>query len=167
MLGAMKEELEERLAFLDPDARRTGLCSRGSVRCSSDTPIASSPPSTAICCPSRARGSCSAIPAVKERLLTKQREYLLSLVRRRVDERYVEERVRIGEVHERIGLDPRWYLGAYSLYFSLLAPVISEAFRERSERVSQTLVALVKLLMLDAQLAIEAYNERHERSSSI
>ena len=102
-------------------------------------------------------------PAVKERLLTKQREYLLSLATPGFDDRYVEERVRMGEVHQRIGLDLRWYMGAYSLYFSLLAPVIGEAFRGDSERVNQTLVALVKLLMLDAQLALEAYNERRER----
>ena len=102
-------------------------------------------------------------PAVKERLLTKQREYLLSLATPGFDDRYVEERVRMGEVHQRVGLDLRWYMGAYSLYFSLLAPVIGEAFRGDSERVNQTLVALVKLLMLDAQLALEAYNERRER----
>jgi signal transduction histidine kinase len=99
-------------------------------------------------------------PAVKDRLLSKQREYLLSLATPSLDERYVEERVRVGEVHERVGLDPRWYLGAYSLYFSLLAPVISEAFRGDPERVSQTLTALVKILMLDSQLALEAYNAR-------
>lgn len=99
-------------------------------------------------------------PAVKSRLLSKQRDYLISLATPSLDERYVEERVRIGEVHERVGLDPRWYLGAYSLYFSLLAPVISEAFRGDPERVAQTLTALVKLLMLDSQLALEAYNAR-------
>jgi len=69
----------------------------------------------------------------------------------------------MGEVHQRVGLDLRWYMGAYSLYFSLLAPVIGEAFRGDPERLNQTLVALVKLLMLDAQLALEAYNERRER----
>ena len=41
--------------------------------------------------------------------------------------------------------------------------MISEAFRGDSERVSQTLAALVKILMLDAQIAIEAYSERRER----
>ncbi len=102
-------------------------------------------------------------PAVKDRLLAKQREYLLSLAAPSLDEQYVEERLHIGEVHERIGLDPRWYLGAYSLYFSLLAPVISESFRGDPERVSQTLAALVKVLMLDSQLALEAYNERRSR----
>src|SRR3974377_1267418 len=57
-------------------------------------------------------------PVVKERLLGKQRPYLLSLGSARYDEEFVAERVAIGETHERIGLEPRWYLGAYALYFS-------------------------------------------------
>ena len=47
-------------------------------------------------------------PATKERLLVAQREYLLSLARPTLDEGYVAERRRIGETHERIGLEPRW-----------------------------------------------------------
>ena len=61
---------------------------------------------------------------VKRRLLGTQREYLLSLATPTLDEAYVEERRRIGQTHERIGLAPRWYLGAYSLYFSLLTPAL-------------------------------------------
>ncbi len=102
-------------------------------------------------------------PDVKERLLTKQRDYLLGLAHPELDAAYVAERRRIGEVHERVGLEPRWYLGAYTLYFSLLAPIICDEFRADPERAARTLVALQKLLTLDAQLAMETYIERHER----
>jgi signal transduction histidine kinase len=102
-------------------------------------------------------------PEVKRRLLVKQREYLLSLTSREIDEDFVEERLRIGVTHERIGLSPRWYLGAYALYFSLLAPIVTDRYRADPDRGTQTIVALMKLLMLDAQLAMEAYIERHDR----
>ena len=102
-------------------------------------------------------------PVVKERLLEKQRQYLLSLGAPEIDDRYFEERKRIGQVHERIGLEPRWYLGAYALYFSLLKPVIHAEHRADPDRAQQTLTALVRLLLLDAQIAMEAYIERHER----
>lgn len=105
-------------------------------------------------------------PAVKERLLGKQREYLLSLAGPEIDERYVEDRIRIGQVHARIGLRPRYYLGAYALYFSLLAPVIAQDCHGEGERTQQTLAALVKLLLLDAQLAMDAYIERHDEGLS-
>jgi signal transduction histidine kinase len=102
-------------------------------------------------------------PAVKDRLLRKQREYLISLCGPVVDEAYVLDRVAIGETHERIGLEPRWYLGAYSLYFSLLLPMIRDAYQHDPDRCERLTSATMKLLMLDAQLAMEAYIARHER----
>jgi signal transduction histidine kinase len=101
-------------------------------------------------------------PAVKERLLRKQRDYLLSLTDPVVDAAYVAERVRIGDVHERIGLGTRWYLGAYAFYYSLIAPLAADAFPGEPERTQALLCALVRRLMLDAQLAMEAYIERRE-----
>jgi len=99
---------------------------------------------------------------VKRRLLSKQREYLLSLADPEITAAHIEERVRIGVTHERVGLAPRWYLGAYSLYFSLLSPLVCEEYSGDPDRVAQTLSALMKVLMLDAQLAMEAYIDRHQ-----
>jgi len=100
---------------------------------------------------------------VKRRLLAKQREYLLSLADPEITPAHIEERVRIGVTHERVGLAPRWYLGAYSLYFSLLSPLVCEECHDDPDRGGQTLAALMKVLMLDAQLAMEAYIDRHQR----
>jgi signal transduction histidine kinase len=100
---------------------------------------------------------------VKNRLLARQRDYLLSLAGPALDERFLEERRRIGEVHERVGLEPRYYLGAYALYLSLLTPIVFETFAGDAARAAQLLTALQKLLMLDAQLVMETYIERHER----
>ena len=57
---------------------------------------------------------------------------------------------------------PSWYLGAYALYLSLLTPHVLTAFSQDVERAGQTLVALHRRLMLDSQLALEAYIERHQ-----
>jgi signal transduction histidine kinase len=102
-------------------------------------------------------------PKVKERLLVKQREYLLSLAGTEIDEAYVEDRLHIGRVHERIGLEPRFYFGSYRLYFSLLQPMVNEACTGEPGRAERTLDALLKVLILDAELATEAYVEGRER----
>ncbi len=102
-------------------------------------------------------------PAVKERLIRKQNEYLRSLAGSKLDESYLAERARIGERHVEVGLEPRWYLGAYALYFSLLAPVIHESARGDAVRVERTLIALLKVLLLDATIAMEAYIGKRER----
>lgn len=101
-------------------------------------------------------------PAVKTRLLEKQREYLISLTAGEFGDAYEQDRVRIGEAHVRVGLEPRWYLGAYSLYTSLLVPLIIGHYRSEPALADRAIAALVKVLMLDAQLAVEAYIGRRE-----
>ena len=102
-------------------------------------------------------------PAVKKRVLRKQREYLLSLAGPTFDAEYLASRRRIGEVHERIGLEPRWYLGAYALYHSLLTPLICESYGRDQQRAMKVLIALQKVLVLDAQIAMETYIDRQRR----
>jgi signal transduction histidine kinase len=102
-------------------------------------------------------------PEVKDRLLGKQREYLLSLADARFDEAFVAKRRLIGEVHERIGLEPRWYLGAYALYTSLLTPIVVARYAREPQRAAAALAALQKVLFLDAQIAMESYIDRQHR----
>ena len=96
-------------------------------------------------------------PGVRERLMSAQREYLLSLAGPTIDESYLEQRRLIGEVHERIGLEPRWYLGAYALYLSLLVPLVHEMHPHDPIEAGRTVVSLQKRLFLDAQIAMEVY----------
>ena len=102
-------------------------------------------------------------PEVKDRLLVRQREYLLSLAKPTFDDEYVAERRLIGETHARVGLEPRWYLGAYSLYFSLLSGIILEAHGADPALCTRMLAALQKLLNFDASLAMETYIELREK----
>jgi signal transduction histidine kinase len=102
-------------------------------------------------------------PKVTERLLQEQKAYLLSLASPAIDEPYLAQRRRIGEVHERIGLSPTWYIGAYSLYEVLLVPCVLEAFPGDVEKARALLGALRRRLHLDVSLALETYVDRRER----
>jgi two-component system NtrC family sensor kinase len=101
-------------------------------------------------------------PEVKERLLEKQRQYLLGLATPAFDAAFVAERRAIGVAHERIGLDPQFYLGSYRLYVSLLRPIVAKATRDQ-EHAETSMEALEKVLSFDTQLAMEAYIESRER----
>jgi len=94
---------------------------------------------------------------ITTRLMHAQKRYLLSLVDGPYDEEYQQGRLTIGQVHERIGLTPQWYLGAYSLYFNLLRPLIFQELKDRPVQLQSVLTALTKVMFLDIQLAIEAY----------
>jgi PAS domain S-box-containing protein len=97
---------------------------------------------------------------IATRLKDAQKRYLISLVTGPYDERYRDDRIRIGQVHDRIGLTPQWYLGAYALYLNLLHPLIFREYRTRLTQCQFLRIALTKVVFLDIQLAIEAYIQK-------
>ncbi len=102
-------------------------------------------------------------PEVTKRLLDEQRRYLLSLAGPELDEAYIRERRRIGEAHERIGLDPSWYIGAYAHYLEMLTPLVVDRPGTDSVTAYRTLSALQKLILFDVHMAMKYYMERRER----
>jgi signal transduction histidine kinase len=101
-------------------------------------------------------------PDVKDRLLVKQREYLLSLADPELDDDYFARRLAIGQTHVRVGLEPGYYLGAYSLYMRLLIPAVLEHWQRDLATAERVILSLQKLLMLDAAVAVDSYIARRE-----
>ena len=92
-----------------------------------------------------------------ERLKKLQRDYLMRITEGNFDDAYFADRLRIGKAHERVGLSPRWYLLGYNIYFRLFVPLIREFYANDPNRGYESIVALEKVFMLDASLAMEAY----------
>jgi PAS domain S-box-containing protein len=103
------------------------------------------------------RGLLMAEPGRLERLKEIQRRYFLRLLEGDYEEAYFEERLRVGIAHQRTGLDPRWYLGAYSLYLQLNFPIVLDLCGGDRARAAAALGALVKIVFLDLGLAIDTY----------
>lgn len=101
---------------------------------------------------------------VRERLHAVQCTYLRSLASDARDPSHAEECLRIGRTLGQIGVVPRWYVGAYARYFSMLASIVFEAHAADPSAIEHTLVALQRRILLDLQLAIEGAVEdgRHE-----
>jgi len=87
---------------------------------------------------------------------------------------YGEDYVRgvrtIGQVHARIGLEPRWYIGGYALLTEhLVKAVIREdwpkgfmARRDDGEAAGRKVASLIKAILLDMDFAISVYIETLE-----
>jgi len=90
------------------------------------------------------------------RLEASQARYFDSLTAGRYDRDYVTDRLRVGYVHHRIGLAPRWYLGAYCHYLTDLLPAIQEAAPD-ADTARAWLAALLKIVFLDMELALETW----------
>jgi signal transduction histidine kinase len=94
---------------------------------------------------------------VSRRLKGLQKNYLISLVSGEYGEDYFLSRKQIGKTHHRIKLAPQFYLGTYSLYFSLLYPLVLERFQDEPEKRQEAVLALVKIINMDSQIAMETY----------
>jgi len=103
-------------------------------------------------------------PKVLEYVKRRQREYFLGLTHGEYGTRYVEERLAIGAVHERIGLPMKLYLGMYNFYLRAVATRLFQALDDDPERAQQTFLSLMKLTFLDIGLAIDTYIQQRERT---
>jgi signal transduction histidine kinase len=102
--------------------------------------------------------------ATVRRLKSAQKRYLVSLAGGTYDAAYAATRLRIGQVHERIGLEPQWFIGSYGLHVELLLPHLYAHFAGDGAKAARASGALIKLLLLDVQVALDAYWEiRHRR----
>jgi len=90
------------------------------------------------------------------RLHSAQRIYVLSLFEGYYDLDYVNNRLRIGMVHKRIGVEPKLYLSAVKV----LKDTISTALEQHIEdalHLREVLGALDKLLYFDTTLVFDTY----------
>lgn len=93
--------------------------------------------------------------------------YFTGLLNGVYDWDYVLDRLRVGVAHQQCGLEPRWYFSAYSKYLCILLPEIWAASEKNAELTVAGIQALLKVVFLDIELAIETYMraDRHEIES--
>ncbi len=89
------------------------------------------------------------------RLKTVMRGYITDLFSGRYDEEYVNNRLRIGRVHKRIGVSPKAYMNSMNLLQDILRDEIVQAFGD--VMAADIREALRKILLFDTYLVSESY----------
>ena len=90
------------------------------------------------------------------RLCSAQIRYVMDLFSGYYDMEYVNNRLRIGLVHKRIGVEPKLYLTAVQTLMKLLFQLIQEIIPDADEKLRVT-EALQKLIMFDISLVFDTY----------
>ncbi|MDP2122209.1 MAG: protoglobin domain-containing protein, partial [Hoeflea sp.] len=79
------------------------------------------------------------------------------------DQNYIDGVTRIGKVHAKLGLEPKWYIGGYSLILEELVANIIETevtgigMAKKARKASQSVTAVVKAALIDMDYAISVY----------
>jgi len=94
-----------------------------------------------------------------------QTRHWMRILDGRFDANYFDSVRRIGAVHAHIGLEPRWYIGAYSLVLEEITRAVGRAASPWKRLLGlhaargEMIAALTKAALLDMELSISVYFE--------
>ena len=93
------------------------------------------------------------------RLKSAQGEHWERLFSGRFDPAYFDGVKKIGLIHNKIGLEPRWYIGGYAFVLRRLSDLAVKTYRWRPQKLADVLRAVESAVMLDMDVAISVYQE--------
>jgi ABC-type transporter Mla subunit MlaD len=93
------------------------------------------------------------------RLKAAQQSHWARLFNGRFDHEYMQGVRTIGLIHNKIGLEPRWYIGGYNFVLSQLAALAVRHYRWKPVHLAAVLTALNCAVLLDMDIAISVYQE--------
>lgn len=104
--------------------------------------------------------------AAMDRAHKAQRKHWQRIFAGGINDDYVQASKKVGDVHARIGLEPKWYIGGYaSILEHVILGMMTKGLRGMSPRRksdAKMIAALVKVALLDMDLAITRYFEVEE-----
>ncbi|OXS80153.1 globin-coupled sensor protein [Domibacillus enclensis] len=95
-----------------------------------------------------------------ERLKKTLHRHIGELFDGRVNDEFIEKRYRIAHVHVRVGLETKWYMSAFQNLLNSMTELIVVQPWSNEEKVS-AIQAITKLLNVEQQIVLEAYEERN------
>ncbi|MBS4205788.1 globin-coupled sensor protein [Lederbergia citrea] len=100
-----------------------------------------------------------------ERLKKTLKQHISEMFDGVINEAYFEKRIRIAHIHVRIGLQTKWYMCAFQDLFLSLVNIIEEKLTKK-EDYFRTIRSVSKILNLEQQLVLEAYDSESDRLRS-
>ena len=96
-------------------------------------------------------------PTLVERLKELQKNHLRTMLEARWDDAYLQGRLRIGDRHAEVGIEPQFFLGAYNQYIQFFYGHFANRLRQDGIEPMAHLLTLDKLILLDIGLTLDAY----------
>lgn len=96
------------------------------------------------------------------RLKITLKQHIIGMFDGVLDELYFTKRIKIAQMHVRIGLQTKWYMCAFQELFLSLMDVIEENIYDR-DKVFLAIRAVSKIINLEQQLVLEAYDSETDR----
>jgi diguanylate cyclase (GGDEF)-like protein len=86
-----------------------------------------------------------------------QSRYFMGLTAGEYGDDYVSSRLKVGYTHQRVGLEPKWYTGAYRKYLSSMLPILQAMFDDDNTKLIAAYDAILKVVFFDMDLTLDTY----------
>jgi methyl-accepting chemotaxis protein len=113
-------------------------------------------------------GNHSAVADIVRQHTTVERQrpvlsaYIMTLFDGKIDDEYIAMRLKVGQVHERIGLDAHWYMAMYEVIRQYLSEAVEKAgATQRDRKLFGN--ALNRLLEFDMAVVLSEIHDSRER----
>jgi len=100
----------------------------------------------------------SSVDRLKKTLTTQ----IIEMFDGKVDQSFVEKRNKIAYIHVKIGLKPKWYMCAFQDLLLSLMNILEVHIKDRDTYI-KAVKSTTKMLNIEQQLVLEAFEEEHER----
>ncbi|MFA9559128.1 protoglobin domain-containing protein [Evansella sp. AB-rgal1] len=97
-----------------------------------------------------------------ERLKKTLKNHIIEMFNGVIDDTYFSKRVKIAQIHVKIGLQTKWYISAFQDLLVSLINIVEEKVSTKKDCL-MAVRALTKILSLEQQLVLEAYDCESER----
>ena len=88
-----------------------------------------------------------------------KKHWLESVFAGNFDDNYFANVTEIGKIHQRIGLEPRWYTAGYCFVLNEVFAIAIRTYRKKPEQAARVIAAVNKAAYLDMDLATSVYIE--------
>lgn len=95
-----------------------------------------------------------------ERLEGTLKAHIIEIFSGQINSAYIQKRLQIAEVHQRIGLEPKWYIGSFQNLQNTFLSIIYRYMQDGQQSLIYSR-AITKLLNFEQQLVIDAYEKKN------
>ncbi|MFC5542786.1 protoglobin domain-containing protein [Ureibacillus suwonensis] len=93
-----------------------------------------------------------------ERLKKTLKIHILEMFSGKIDKAFIEKRIRIAQAHLKIGLIPKWYIGAFQNILNSFINIIIRSDWSR-ESIEKATLLCTKLINFETQIVLEEYEK--------
>ncbi|MFK2827090.1 globin-coupled sensor protein [Bacillus sp. B190/17] len=100
----------------------------------------------------------STIDRLKQTLST----YIIGMFNGEINAPSIEKRVKVAQMHFKIGLEPKWYMGTFQQVKEVIIRVVNKELPS-NDRQEQAMISISKLINFEMQIVLEEYEQENAK----